>query len=567
MQLKSPTRAFRDLYHKIRREWKIAFLACFLLGLLVHMPILLSDIPNHDGLDSMYFDQNMITSGRWFLTVACGISSYYTLPWVIGILGLAYLGCAAAALCELLEIRKPWAAAACGGLLGVFPALASTFAYVFTLDGYMLAVLFSVLAVLFTKKWRRGFLPGAVCLAFSMGIYQAYLSFTMILSLFAILMLFTEDGEGEGCQKVSLKDREDKGGGPKCKIRRALRYLYMGVLGTALYYGILRLLLLIQGKELAGYQGIDGMASGGLGGAGLLSAIAQMYRDFLGFTFHGNVLFQNIFSAGACILLGVSGAAGVFFMLRDQKSWKNPVTFVIIGLTVAVMPAATNIILLISPSVTYHLLMRYQWVLYLIGMVALAGNANTEDIKTAYDGHGKGNDIHLCAAAAGSGRTEQGNRFALWAEWAACLGAWVLIFCFGITDNIAYSNLQKRYEKTYAYCVRLLDRIEQTQGYYPGIPIAMIGVVGDEQYPATDLTLDVTSNMIGMNGDSLLYRGDNYREFIRNYLGATLNILPAEAMEEMYYSEEYIHMESFPGKDSIRIIDGVMYIKTENVTR
>ncbi len=547
MQLKSPTRVFQSLYHKIRREWKTAFLACFLLGLLVHMPILLSDIPNHDGLDSMYFDQNMITSGRWFLTVACGISSYYTLPWVIGILGLFYLGCAAAALCELLEIRKPWAAAACGGLLGVFPALASTFAYVFTLDGYMLAVLFSVLAVLFTKKWRRGFLPGAVCLAFSMGIYQAYLSFAMILSLFAILMLFVEDGE-EGCHKVLLKDREDKSKSSGCRIRRALRYLYMGVLGTALYYGILQLLLLIQGKELAGYQGIDGMASGGLGGAGLLSAIVQMYRDFLGFTFHGNVLFQNIFSAGAGVLLGVSGAAGVFFMLRDRKSWKNPVTFVIIGLAVAVMPAATNIILLISPSVTYHLLMRYQWVLYLIGMVALAGNGNPEDIKTAYAG-------------------EKAPRFALWAEWIACLGAWVLIFCFGITDNIAYSNLQKRYEKTYAYCVRLLDRIEQTQGYYPGIPIAMIGVVGDEQYPATDFTLDVTSNMIGMNGDSLLYRGDNYREFIRNYLGATLNILPAEAMEEMYYSEEYIDMESFPGKDSIRIIDGVMYIKTENVTR
>ena len=73
--------------------------------------------------------------------------------------------------------------------------------------------------------------------------------------------------------------------------------------------------------------------------------------------------------------------------------------------------------------------------------------------------------------------------------------------CYGITDNIAYSNLQKKYEKTYAYCVRLLDRIEQTEGYYPGIPIAMVGVVGEEQFPSTDLTLPVTSGMIGMNGD------------------------------------------------------------------
>ncbi len=159
------------------------------------------------------------------------------------------------------------------------------------------------------------------------------------------------------------------------------------------------------------------------------------------------------------------------------------------------------------------------------------------------------------------------GRLALWAEWGSCAGAFVMIFCFAVTDNIAYSNLQKRYEKTYAYCVRLLDRIEQTEGYYPGIPIAMIGVVGEEQYPSTDLTLQVTSNMIGMNGDSLLYRGDNYREFMKYYLGATLNILPAEAMEEMYYSEEYKSMESFPGKDSIRIIDGILYIKTENESR
>ncbi len=95
----------------------------------------------------------------------------------------------------------------------------------------------------------------------------------------------------------------------------------------------------------------------------------------------------------------------------------------------------------------------------------------------------------------------------------------------------------------------------------------MIGVVGDEQFPVTDITLPVTSNMIGLSGDSLLYTGKNYQLFIRHYLGATLNVLPEEAMEDMYMSEEYMAMDSFPGPDSIRIIDGVMYIKTENVNR
>lgn len=519
----SPSELLGCLYGRLKREWKTAFLSCFLLGLLIHMPVMLSDIPNHDGLDSMYFDQNMITSGRWFLTVACGISSYYTLPWLIGLLGLLYLGCTAAALCELLEIRKSWAAALCGGLLASFPALASTFAYVFTLDGYMLALLLAVSAVLFTKKRRLGFLPGAVCLALSLGIYQAYLSFAMILSLFAILMLFGRAGE------------DGPGGGRA--FREALRYLYMGVLGVALYYGILRVLLLVQGKELADYQAIDTLGAGFALEDGFLGAMKGMYRDFLGFTFKGNVLFQNIFSLAACVALGGVAVLCVVFLAKTRKSWKNPVFFVIIGMAAVALPLATNVILLISPSVTYHLLMRYQWVLYLIGALAFAVNSGCKGRKGAL------------------------------LEWGAFLAAAVLVLCYGITDNVAYSNLQKRYEKTYAYCVRLLDRIEQTNGYYPGIPIAMIGIVGDEQYPPTDITMAVTSNMIGMNGDILLYRGDNYRAFIRNYLGATLNILPAEAMAEMYYDEEYVDMDSFPGEDSIRIIDGIMYIKTENITR
>nr|WP_289766220.1 glucosyltransferase domain-containing protein [uncultured Acetatifactor sp.] len=517
----APGQAFGTLYRKIRKEWKVAFFTCFVLGLLIHMPVLLSDIPNHDGLDSMYFDQNMITSGRWFLTVACGFSSYYTLPWLIGILGLVFLGCAAAALCELLEVRKTWAVMLVSGLLVSFPALASTFAYVYTLDGYMLALLLAVLAVLFVKRWKRGFVPGALCLAFSMGIYQGYLSFAMILSVFAVWMLLA----GEGT--ASLKE----------KLSGALHYLYMGALGAGLYFVILQALLRIQGKELDHYQGIDGLGGGGFLSRGILAGVSGMYRDFFAFTFKGNVLFQNVFSLAACCVLAGLAAMVAFLLIGRRKCWKNPLLFGIMGLLLLLLPAVTNVILVISPSVNYHLLMRYQWVLYAIGAVALISGIDFK-MKTG-----------------------------VWLEWLGLAAAGTLVFCYSVTDNIAYSNLQKRYEKTYAYCVRLLDRIEQTEGYYQGIPIAMIGVVGEEQFPVTDITLPVTSNMIGMSGDGLLYRGRNYQLFMRHYLGATLNILPEEAMLDIYVSEEYIAMDSFPGPDSIRVVDGVMYVKTENVNR
>ncbi|MCM1045121.1 MAG: glucosyltransferase domain-containing protein [Candidatus Gastranaerophilales bacterium] len=517
----TPMQTITMIRRKIKPEWKTAFFSAFLTGLVTHMPILLSDIPNHDGLSSMYFDQNMITSGRWFLTVACGFSSYYTLPWLIGLIGFWWLSCAAVVLTEFLELQDRVVIALVSGLLVTFPALTSTFAYVYTLDGYMMALFLSVLSVLLVQKGRYGFLAGAVCLAFSMGIYQAYLPFAVILCLYAIVMLALESGTVGG------------------KIKKGVKYLYMGAIGAALYYVILQILLRVQGKALADYQGISGMEGNGAS-VGIKDMLSHMYRDFFSFTCKGNVLFHNLFSLTALLVLAVLTAATLFVLFVQKKWWKNPYFFIIIGLLALGCPVASNLILAISPNVTYHLLMRYQWILYPILMLAFVSRYGGWERKKGAGGL---------------------------SVWAVCLAAFVMVFCYLVTDNIAYSNLQKRYEKTYAYCVRLLDRIEGAKGYYQGIPIAIVGVVGDDQFPLTDITTDVTSGMVGIGGDQLLYTGSNYQEFMKHYLGATLNFLSPEETRDIYFMEEYIAMESFPGETSVQVIDGILCVKTENTGR
>lgn len=339
--MKTPWEFFQDSRAKIKSTWKIAFFSALLLGILIHLPVMLSDIPNHDGLSSMYFDQNMITSGRWFLSVACGFSSYFTIPWIIGLIGLLWLGLAAVALTEVLELTDPLVITAVSGLLVSFPALASTFAYVFTLDGYMLALFLAILAVLFTKKYDKGWLAGAVCLAFSMGTYQAYLPFAILLCVYVILLFFMDTK------------------GLKKKVVYVLRYLGMGVAGAALYYVILQILLKLQGKVLDTYQGINSMEQGS--GQGLLATLKGMYLDFLAFTVHGNVLVNNIFSFAACAVLVLLTAYLLLRCMLQRKWWKNPLFFVIIILLAAGLPLLTNVILVISPNLTYHLLMRYQW--------------------------------------------------------------------------------------------------------------------------------------------------------------------------------------------------------------
>ena len=57
--MKSQAEVWQTIKQHIKKEWKTAFLSTLILGLLIHMPMMLQDIPNHDGLDSMHFDQNI----------------------------------------------------------------------------------------------------------------------------------------------------------------------------------------------------------------------------------------------------------------------------------------------------------------------------------------------------------------------------------------------------------------------------------------------------------------------------------------------------------------------------
>ena len=101
-----PEQVFSAWKSKITKQDKYTFWTVVVVGLLTHMRVFISDIPNHDGMSSIYFDQNMVVSGRWFLSVACGFSSYYSLPWIIGLLAILVLAVTAVLLTEVLEIKK-----------------------------------------------------------------------------------------------------------------------------------------------------------------------------------------------------------------------------------------------------------------------------------------------------------------------------------------------------------------------------------------------------------------------------------------------------------------------------
>ena len=86
-----------------------------------------------------------------------------------------------------------------GGLIVTFPTLTATLIYMFTSSSYALSFFLSVLAVYWFQKGGMGrMLGGVVCLAFAMGIYQAYVPMTIALF---VLQLICEGIRGEADAK------------------------------------------------------------------------------------------------------------------------------------------------------------------------------------------------------------------------------------------------------------------------------------------------------------------------------------------------------------------------------
>lgn len=506
------------LIAKLKNEkYKIPFMAGIIVGLITHMTMIVNKYPNGDAMTNFYFDQNMVTSGRWFLVCACGISSFYDLNFVNGLLAILFLSITAVYVTRFFDVQKKAALILIPAVMVTFPAVAATMAYMYTVDGYMLGLLLAVLAAYLCKKYKFGFIYGAVALAFSIGTYQAYLAVTILLVMFDLMLGIADN--------VKISELWKKG----------LKYLAMGVGGGVLYYAILKICLILEHRELDTYQGINEMGKISIGN--LPSMLYEIYFDFAAFALRGKIFVNNALSMIVMVIIIAACIISVAVLAIKSKAYQKWYNWALLIGFAGLLPLGCNVILLMSSKAEYHLLMRMQWVMFLVIAVVLMEKSMTY-LESVKEKMSLAKTIYIILLA-------------------------IICYNFMLADNISYFNLNEKYEKTYAYCVRLLDRIEQTDGYYPGIPVCMVGVVSEESYPPTDVTEKVTARISSTGGDFLLYRGEQYREFMKHYLGATLNILEGQDVIDMYDSKEYSEMESFPAKNSVKLVDGIIYVKLE----
>ena len=491
---------------------KSAFFCTLMGGFLCHGYGLTTFLVNHDGLGSWYSDNDVLTSGRWFLTYASDISSQYMIPWVLGLLSIFYIALSAVLVVETLKIERPVLAGLCGLLMVTFPTVVSTFSYIFTADAYFLALLLSVLAVYLSEKIPKwyGILLGGLCVGLSMGIYQAYVSVTLVLlCMIAIIRALDRQEEIRGIGVYILRS------GCLC------------ICGGIVYVIGLVTRLKLENKVLSSYQGINQM-----GTENPLAAAWAAWENGVRFicvelpNWGGRTIPYIKYCIIACCLMVVSL---VTYGLIRCKFWKQLwrlATAMIFGMLI---PFGMSIARFMSPDSRYGSIMRYSAVLIVIFMLLLINLLF--EIPVVY------NFIRLL------------SHILAGVICIALIWGWTLI------SNVVYVNMERSYEKVYATLSLIAYSIKNLDGYYSEMPVFISAPI---KVSDTSVTTGLSSGTTGVG-----YMATKHDfSFSSQFLNMSFQRASEEEAEKILSYDQFLDMPVWPENGSVTIIDGIAVVKT-----
>ncbi len=503
---------------RMKREYKLAFLSAFIMGLLVHLFKFTNVLPNHDTLYNFYSDQNMLGSGRWALQWACAFSGYYDLPWLNGMLAIVFLAVTAVVIVRLFKIQNPVVIVLTSAFLVTAIGTTETFLFEFTADGYFLAMLLAAVAVWCSRlnEKRIGmFVISAVCICLSCAIYQAYVSFALVL---AVCYFIYEILQGE-CDK-------------KQYWRWIVRQVILYVVALVTYYIVWKILLYITGTPISDNQGLS--SAGQIGLSTVIGGLKASVANVIGYYLQWNVLKNGwtVYSLLSLVLIAVITIA-ILVAIVKTRLWKDRGRFVLLVLGVMAIFPFASIWEFVSDGVQYRPMMLQSLVLLSVLAVVLLERYANITVK---------NTVALLCC--------------------------VVVLHNSIMANTAYYYMNLSYEHSFAEASEMMVRIHELEGIAAAEEIVVVGNrLEDVQWEFTDSQTgkktkeaEVHSLISGLE-TSLLYDHDHTISYLQTVLGMELKSADGEVQKQYGEKEIVRQMPVWPEKGSVAIVDDIVVIK------
>lgn len=517
--MKSLDKQIDQMKKNISKAQKTTFITSMIIGILTHLYALTNNYLYHDSSD-LFGLGSTYQSGRWGLglinDVLVKFNLCYVSPGVNGILSIILIAITGMIIIKVFNIKSCISAALIGGVLVVFPAVTSTFAYMFTAPAYFLALLLAVksIDIIYKKQSVFRWLIGGLVLSFAIGIYQAYFCVAIAMGFLIVLYELYIDN-------LKLKEIIIKG------------IWILGILigGLVEYVLLNKLLLCVKNIELLTYQGMNEIGTFDLSQMPFL--IKRCYSSFLHFRWEGinpgGVLEYILISS---ILISILLA--VFEMYQKSKSYINIALF-IFGIIIS--PLAINSVYLMSANEQFkiHGVMLYSLVFVYVFIIVILEHATTLDRMSA---------------------TSRAGRIVSWILIALFL---VNPLFYIYSNNQAYLKMNLIQEEANSYFNVLISEIKGTEGYTDEMPVAFIGAGGIEDESIYQLPIYETSLMGYAYSCSDLINNYVWYRYMSLYTGFAPTIL--FDVPDTIPTSEVKAMPCYPDQGSIKVINGTVIVK------
>ncbi len=503
-----PEQIMNKIKKSILPQWKVCLFFALIMGLIAHLYKITNWLPNWDGLVFRYDAQNMISMGRWFLPVVCAPSSFYDLPFITGLMAIIFHGLGAVCICKIFGVRKNITAALIGALVATFPTVTSVMMYNYVADGYALAFLFSCIAAQLITKDKPCYIGSLVLIALSAGIYQAYITVTIMLLLLSLIL------------ELIYKNTD-----VKKAIFKSLKFLLTGVLGMVLYYLVMTVLLKLTGTTLLEYQGFDNATS--LKGIDIAGALYTIKESFVSYFFDFSEEL-NVFGVINCIVFVLTLVLYLTDVIKNKLSIAK---ILMLCICVILLPIGASVLSFINSGIDYHNLMKMGFLVFYLFFILQYENTSVKLNKVK--------------------------------QWTILVVTAILIFNQTIIANVSYHKLNMAYEKSYGTLIRIADRIEQTEGAGECDSILVLGYLPESEAYSVKLPPDMTGTTDGyiLRADDEIVGQSVLCSALNDYCGKNYKFISGEEKTELLKRIDTDSLNKWPAKNSISIIDNVIVIK------
>lgn len=509
---------------KYNKEKMMPFFITVIASMIVHFSLYALMITGPDTLiNSMYHQPDVWESMllRFGLDFVQGVKGYVVSPILATLISSIFLGITVLLVIDIFKINNKYFKYITAIVFVVAPNISATLTFFYCSDAYILGMLLATLAVYIIRKNENKnwiILISGLLIALSMGMYQTYLSVTMVLCTATLI--------------IDVLDKKEK----EQIFINIFKYVVMGILGIILFYALSHIVLLIRNLPVSSYSGANSIGLETLLNLPLL--LPQAYRSFFDYYFTDNMIPNTIWNTNILyiIIFGVMLVSTIYIIVKNKVYEKRTNTILAL-VFVIIAPVCFGIIEIMVPDVDIHILMAcsmiYIFPIFLKILEMLPKTMPSKIFKYI---------VTICSL--------------------------IIIWNYIWQDNASYIAMKSMQNQTEATLSRIVTQIEGLDEYTENMPVLFLGGLENNTYLSRKNTsieakklFDRTWGFIANKSTIWWGNLDSWRKMLYEYEGVNLNLVSEWEKADLLQTDEFKNMKYYPEKDSIKIIDGTVVVR------